>query len=235
MIQLGSTPLDDPMTACHPSLAARETPEGGASHRRARGGQPLRVTGGRLGGRRIRVPPAGVRPTADRVREALFARLGALEGCRALDLYAGSGALGIEALSRGAASAVFVEQSAGGIAVLRANLGSLALDAVARVERADVATALRRLGRAGQHFDLVLLDPPYAESQELERALRALVTSGILAPGAIVVAETTRRHPLPPIEGLEALDARRYGDTVIHWLTPRPVGDAPAPGGARER
>jgi len=193
------------------------------------------VTGGRLGGRRIRVPPAGVRPTADRVREALFARLGALEGCRVLDLYAGSGALGIEALSRGAACAVFVERSAGVLAVLRANLGSLALDAVARVERGDARAALRRLGRAGCRFDLVLLDPPYAESQELERALRALVTSGILAPGAMVVAETSRRPALPPIEGLEALDERRYGDTVIHRLTSRPQRGAPASGGAAER
>jgi len=186
-----------------------------------RGGERLRVTGGRLGGRRIRVPPTpGVRPTADRVREALFARLGDLEGAHVLDLYAGSGALGIEALSRGAASAVFVERSAPVRAVLRANLASLGLDDVAEVAGGDVAAALRRLARDGRRFELVLLDPPYQEAQEAPRALRALATSGILAAGALVVAETSRRAALPPIEGLEPLDERRYGDTVIHRLTP---------------
>ena len=195
----------------------------------------LRVTGGRLGGRRIRVPPkAGVRPTADRVREALFARLSDLDGVHVLDLYAGSGALGIEALSRGAASAVFVERAAPVLAVLRENLGSLGLDGVSEVAVGDATTTVRRLARAGLRFDLVLLDPPYREPLEAVRALRALATSGILAAGALVVAETSRRPALPPIEGLERLDERRYGDTVIHRLTPcSPAGSA-VTGGAGE-
>jgi len=168
------------------------------------------------------------------VREALFARLGDLEGAHVLDLYAGSGALGIEALSRGAASAVFVERSAPVRAVLRANLASLGLDDVAEVVGGDVAAALRRLARDGRSFELVLLDPPYREAQEAPRALRALATSGILAAGALVVAETSRRAALPPIEGLEPLDERRYGDTVIHRLTPDPRAGPAFKGGAGE-
>ena len=193
------------------------------------------MTGGSLRGRRIRVPASGgVRPSADRVREALFARLGDLEGAQVLDLFAGSGALGIEALSRGAAAAVFVERAAAALAVLRANLAELALDGKSEVLRGEASAAVRRLGRAGRRFDLLLLDPPYAATRELAQALRALVTSGILAPGAMVVAETSRRPALPPIEGLTPLDERRYGDTVIHRLTPDPQDGPPATGGSGE-
>jgi pantetheine-phosphate adenylyltransferase len=152
------------------------------------------------------------------VREALFARLGDLEGRRVLDLFAGSGSLGIEALSRGAAHAVFVERSAAACAVLRANLEALALTGSSEVLQVPVDAALRRLARAGRRFDRVLLDPPYAEREALARALRALATSGILAPGALVVVETSRRAALPATPGLEDLDARRYGDTVVHRL-----------------
>lgn len=224
------------ITQCSSRAASRgrETPEGGtlgaglAAFGEATG---LRVTGGRLGGRRIRVPAAGgVRPTADRVREALFARLPDLEGAHVLDLYAGSGALGIEALSRGAVSAVFIERAAPVLAVLRANLQSLDLGGATEVVRGDVAAGVRRLAHAGRRFDLVLLDPPYRDPLEAPRALRALSTSGILAAGALVVVETSRRPALPPIDGLEPLDERRYGDTVIHRLTARP----PAAGGAGE-
>ena len=151
-----------------------------------------------------------------------------------LDLYAGSGALGIESLSRGAAAAVFVERAAAVIAMLRVNLESLGLDDAAEVVRADATAAVRRLARAGRRFDLVLLDPPYREAREAVRALRALATSGILAAGALVVAETSRRPGLPAIEGLERLDERRYGDTVVHrWTRQHPAGPRTT-GGAQE-
>jgi 16S rRNA (guanine966-N2)-methyltransferase len=179
----------------------------------------LRVTGGELRGRRIRVPrSSAVRPTADRVREALFARLGDLDGVRALDLFAGSGALGIEALSRGATQAVFVERSAAVAEVLRANLGDLGVLERAKVVRGDAAGVVRRLAAAGERFDLALLDPPYAELEAMARALRALATSGILAPRATVVVEASRRHAPQAVEGLVPVDERRYGDTVIHRL-----------------
>jgi pantetheine-phosphate adenylyltransferase len=185
------------------------------------------------------VPAAGVRPTSDRVREALFARLGELAGARVLDLYAGSGALGIEALSRGATGAVFVERSAAAAAVLRANLDALGLRDQSQLVRGDVGAAVRRLGRAARRFDLVFLDPPYGSPDEAPKALRTIATSGILAPGATVVVETARGGELPTPEGLERLDERRYGDTVIHrFAAPGEHGrsrgaDAGTPGGTR--
>ena len=177
----------------------------------------MRVTGGTLGGRRLRAAAAGTRPTSDRVRVALFARLGDLEGARVLDLYAGTGALGIEALSRGARGVVFIERAQRSLAVLRANLESLELTTVARILAGESVGGVRRLGREAARFDLALLDPPYAAG-EVGRALEALVASKILAPGALVVVESGRRHPVPGVEGLAPIDERRYGDTVITRL-----------------
>lgn len=174
----------------------------------------LRVTGGRLRGRRFRIPRGGVRPTSDRVREALFGRLSDLDGVSVLDLYAGSGALGIEAISRGARAAVFVERAMRIVAALRENLVVLELEQLARVEPGDVPRVVNRLGRAKERFDLVLVDPPYA-SNEPTRALEALVNSGILGPDAMVVLERAKRHPSPQVRGLSMIDERRYGDTVV--------------------
>ena len=188
-------------------FADRDAGLRGADHR-------LRVTGGRLSGRRFRAPRGGVRPTSDRVREALFGRLGNLEGVRVLDLYAGSGALGIEAISRGAVEATFVEREAPTLVVLRANLAALGIDSIASVAPGDVPAVVRRLGRGKERFDLVLIDPPYA-SEEPTRAFEALVGAAVLAPGAMVVLERDRRHPSPQVDGLSAVDERRYGDTVV--------------------
>jgi 16S rRNA (guanine966-N2)-methyltransferase len=162
-----------------------------------------------------------VRPSADRVREALFARLGDLQGVEALDLYAGTGALGIESLSRGAASVVFVERAPRSLAVLTRNLAVLDLAEHSRVLREDVSRGVRRLGREGLRFGLVLVDPPYGAGED-ERALHALVESGVLAPQGTVVVERSRRHPLPAIAGLERIDERRYGDTVIDRFSAPP-------------
>jgi 16S rRNA (guanine966-N2)-methyltransferase len=169
----------------------------------------VRVIAGELGGRRLRAPRgAATRPTSDRVREALFSMLGDVGGLRVLDLFAGSGALGIEALSRGAAHATFVERSAPALAALRANLASLRLEARARVHAGDALTALRGAGP----YDLVFLDPPYAAAEalasELSRALPA-----VLAAGARVVSESDRRAP--PALALPLARERRYGDTLI--------------------
>lgn len=186
----------------------------------------LRVTGGLLGGRKLQTPPRDVRPSADRVRESLFARLGDLEHTAVLDLYAGSGILGVEAVSRGAASLVCVERSHATLTVLRANLKSLGLDSTARVIAGDVVDAIGALGSAGERFDLVLLDPPYA-SGEAPRALAALVSAQVLNPDAVVVLERSRSHPLPTVAGLESWDERRYGDTVIsRFRVAAPVAEA---------
>ena len=189
----------------------------------------MRVTGGTLGGRRLVAPPTGVRPTADRVREALFARLRDLDGVCVLDLYAGTGALGIEALSRGATRAVFVERSNASLSALRRNLRALELDAHARVVRGDVRGALRRLASEGLRFDLVLADPPY-DDRAIAAPLAQLVSGQLLAPGATVVVERSRRHPLPPVEGLVSRGSRRYGDTEVEWLA---AGESSAHEGER--
>ena len=179
----------------------------------------MRITGGRLAGRRLEVPRADVRPTADRVRESLFGRLGDLAGKRVLDLFAGSGALGFEALSRGAESVVFADRSPLVLATLRKNAERLGVQDVIELRRGEARAVLRRLG-GGHPFDLAFVDPPYASGQ-LAAALGALVEAALLAPEALVVAESDRRHPPGPVEGLAAIDERRYGDTLITWFVPR--------------
>ena len=172
----------------------------------------MRVVAGLYGGRRL-VAPAGsaTRPTSDRVREALFSILGAgVRGARVLDLYAGSGALGIEALSRGAASAVFVDRSPKAIAAIRANLEALAIEA--EVRRMDARAALRPPSSPADPYDLVFLDPPYRRPAELGRELSEALPA-VLAHGARVVSESDRREPLELAFPLA--DERRYGDTII--------------------
>jgi 16S rRNA (guanine966-N2)-methyltransferase len=179
----------------------------------------VRVIGGRFGGRRL-TAPAGrdVRPTADRVREALFSILGPLDDVAVLDLYAGTGALGIEALSRGAARAVFVERDGWAATSLQANLGTLGLaEPEAVLRRADVAAALRDARERGETYDLILCDPPYRLAADLGRTLSDLLPP-LLAAGARVVTESDRRTPLDL--DLSRSDERRYGDTLIRIHVP---------------
>lgn len=173
----------------------------------------MRIISGAMRGRRLRVPPRGVRPTSDRVRESVFARL-ECEGARVLDLYAGSGALGLEALSRGAVRAVFVERSASVRAILEENVSRIADAESARIVAGSAAGAVRRGLHAEQPFDLVFLDPPYA-SDELASVLPALSESSLLAEDAMVVVETAKRHALTLPAGLVVLDEREYGDTRV--------------------
>jgi 16S rRNA (guanine(966)-N(2))-methyltransferase RsmD len=170
------------------------------------------VIAGRFGGRRLVAPPGvATRPTSDRVREALFSVLGAsVEGARVLDLYAGSGALGIEALSRGAAAAVFVDRSPAAIMAIRANLDALGIEADVRRRRAR--EAVRAAAARQEAYDLVFLDPPYRRAAELGRELSEALPA-VLAPGARVVSESDRRELLQL--ALPLTDERRYGDTVI--------------------
>ncbi|HEX8714170.1 MAG TPA: 16S rRNA (guanine(966)-N(2))-methyltransferase RsmD [Solirubrobacteraceae bacterium] len=174
----------------------------------------MRVIAGELGGRRLQAPRGrGTRPTSDRVREALFAMLGDVGGARVLDLFAGSGALGIEALSRGAALAVFVERDAPALRALRANLDALELTPPrASVCATDALAALRSARRRKETYDLLFIDPPYSQARdwgpELSTALPPL-----LRPAARVVVESDRRAPLEL--GLELERERRYGDTTI--------------------
>ena len=166
----------------------------------------MRIVAGRWRGRRLVAPPGrATRPTSDRVREALFSILGPLDGERVLDLYAGSGALGLEALSRGAAHATLVERAPPALRALRANVEALGADAT--VIAADVARFLRDAGESGALYDLVFLDPPYRAN------IGEISLPPVLASGARVVAESDRRSPLDlPIP---VTDERRYGDTLI--------------------
>ncbi len=171
----------------------------------------MRVVAGRHGGRRLAAPRgAHTRPTSERVREALFSALGDVSGARVLDLFAGSGALGIEALSRGAAEATFVDSSAAAARAVRANLASLGIDA--EVQRADARASLRAARKRGRQYDLVLIDPPYRRASALAGDLAGALPP-LLAPGARVVVESDRRAPLEL--DIPLLDERRYGDTLI--------------------
>lgn len=176
----------------------------------------MRIIAGAARGRRLRVPPgAGTRPTADRVREALFSSLQAhLPGARVLDLYAGAGGLGLEALSRGAAEVVLVESDRRALDVLRANVEVVGLGG-ARVVAADVGRALAGTEAPGP-FDLVLLDPPYRlDDDALAQVLAAV--AGRLAPDGVVVVERDARSAPPrwPAD-LRPRAPRRYGDTALH-------------------
>jgi 16S rRNA (guanine966-N2)-methyltransferase len=179
----------------------------------------MRVIAGRYGGRRLAAPRgAATRPTGDRVREALFALLGPLDGLVVLDLFAGSGALGIEALSRAARRAVFVDSAPAAVRAVRENLAALGVtEQQAEVRRQDARAHLRGARAAGRQYDLVFLDPPYRLAAGLGRELSPLL-AGLLAPGGRVVGESDRRAPLA-LE-LPVTDERRYGDTLIRIHEP---------------
>jgi 16S rRNA (guanine966-N2)-methyltransferase len=171
----------------------------------------MRVIAGSHRGRTLYAPRGrATRPTSDRVREAVFSILGEIGGTTVLDLFAGSGALAIEALSRGASGATLVDSSQAAIEAIRRNLDALGIDA--EVVRADALAWCEQAKRRARQYDLVFLDPPYRHGSPLGARLTAAL-SGLLTPGARVVAESDRRQPL----GLELpmLDERRYGDTLI--------------------
>jgi 16S rRNA (guanine966-N2)-methyltransferase len=160
-----------------------------------------------------------VRPTSERVREALFARLGPLPGGAVLDLFAGSGALGFEALSRGAATCLFADDAAASIACVRANIRALGLEGRATVRRADFKRVLRDSSRGGVRYDLVLLDPPYEAAAGYAAALGELLPA-VLAPGALIVIESA--HGLELALDLPAEPPRRYGASTIQIIRNAP-------------
>jgi 16S rRNA (guanine966-N2)-methyltransferase len=186
----------------------------------------MRVIAGRLGGRRLSAPKgSSTRPTSDRVREALFSVLGDLTGASVLDLYAGTGALGIEALSRGARRALFVESARPALAVLRKNIEDLGLTAEAHAVAQPVARAIDRIAQEGP-FDLILLDPPYAALAEAATVLNALMDRGspgeglagpILAAGGTLVLEHASRDAPPSLKGLTRTSTRSYGEASLSF------------------
>jgi 16S rRNA (guanine966-N2)-methyltransferase len=179
----------------------------------------VRIVAGRFGGRRLKAPKGeATRPTADRVKEALFSVLGPLDGAVVADVFAGTGALGIEALSRGATRAVFIEKSPKALEALRENLTMLAL---AEPEATVVTTAAerstKRLTELGP-FDLVLLDPPYAQMTLAVRVLDDIAVAGAIAPtGRAVLEHAVNDEPAPERWALD--ERRRYGDTALSLFT----------------
>jgi 16S rRNA (guanine966-N2)-methyltransferase len=177
----------------------------------------MRLTGGLDRGRGLIAPRgARTRPTAAKVREAIFNILGPPPDGNVLDLYAGTGALGIEALSRGAARAVFVEREHGALTALRRNLRELELEDRATVVGADVRSALRRVAAGGQRFYWVFVDPPYV--RDTEAVLAELSGADLLTTCAVAVIEHDRRHRPPASVGdLFLTDRRQYGDTELSF------------------
>jgi 16S rRNA (guanine966-N2)-methyltransferase len=186
----------------------------------------MRVVGGRLRGRNIASPSSNdIRPTQDRLRESLFNILmhayeNPIEGTRVLDLFAGTGALGIEAISRGAAFALFIDNGAEARALLRNNVEALGLGGVTKVFRRDATN----LGPAYpvEPFSLVFLDPPYGRGLS-DKSLASLREGGWLTPDALVIAEESMAAALKAPEGYEELERRAYDDTEFVFLRPSKI------------
>jgi 16S rRNA (guanine966-N2)-methyltransferase len=180
----------------------------------------MRIIAGKFRGRKLAVPKGlDVRPTADRVKEALFSILGyQVVGATVLDLFAGAGALGLEALSRGAERVVFVEQRPKSIDAIRANLDAVVAADQAGIVRQDLTRGLGLAAGQGP-YHLVFLDPPYGQGL-LDIVLPHLVGPEILDPDAIVVTEISAKETLVPPDGLEIADTRKYGRTALVFLRP---------------
>jgi 16S rRNA (guanine966-N2)-methyltransferase len=194
-----------------------------------------RVISGEAGGRRLAVPDGrDTRPTSDRAREGLFATItsitGPLDGARVLDLYAGSGAVGLEALSRGAGHVLLVEQGARAVRVIRENIEAIGLPGA--VLAADRVERLLARGPDGDRYGIVFADPPYALADAaVRRVLDLLAGGGWLAPGALVIVErATRSGPVSWPDGFTPDRDRRYGEATF-WYSLAP--DTPAPAGER--
>jgi 16S rRNA (guanine966-N2)-methyltransferase len=181
----------------------------------------MRIVGGEFRGRPLATPrDQSIRPTTDRAREALFNVLAhrfadRVEGARVLDLFAGTGALGLEALSRGAAYGVFIEESAPGRGLIRSNVEAFGLTGRTKIFRRD-ATALGEAGTIAP-FGLVFADPPYGRGLG-ERALRSALAGGWLADRALCIVEEAVSSPFEPGPEFELLDERSYGETIIRFL-----------------
>ncbi|MBB5518311.1 16S rRNA (guanine(966)-N(2))-methyltransferase RsmD [Amphiplicatus metriothermophilus] len=180
----------------------------------------MRIVGGRFSGRRVVVPKgADTRPTADRTREALFNILShredfSFDGARAIDLFAGSGALGLEALSRGAVWCLFVETDAAARGAIRDNIEALGLFGCARIHRRSATALGPKPAGVGAPFTIAFLDPPYRKSLA-PPALEALKAGGWLAPGALAVVEQGEDESPVAVQGFEEIDRRRYGEAQI--------------------
>jgi len=186
----------------------------------------MRIIAGASKGRKLATPKSqSIRPTSDRVKESLFNILGSeVEGKVVLDLFAGTGNLGIEALSRGAERVIFVEKGRKALQLIQRNIAQIGLEGRVEIIPRDANRAIGILMEKGEIFDLILMDPPY-EKGLIKRTLLKLISHPIYATGSILVIEHDRREPMPDtLEGWNLVRERRLGDTVISFLTPRDKG-----------
>lgn len=183
----------------------------------------MRVISGKAKGHKLYAPSsARLRPALDRVKEAIFNILFDVSETRVLDLFAGCGSIGIEALSRGAAFAVFVEEWRPATDSIRRNLSHCKLDQLARIMSMQVSKAIKRLERDGEEFDLIFVDPPYMKDL-VNPTLRLIAASSIAKPDSIIVVEHSPKEPIGEICNLALTDKRKYGQTSVAFLkrTPR--------------
>jgi len=186
----------------------------------------MRVIAGTHRGRRLRAPRgAATRPTSDRVREAIFSIIGDCTDLRVLDLFAGSGAMGIEALSRGARSVTFIEGAPEAAACIRANLAALALTKSARVVVRDWSVAVSQEAKRGAIYDLCVIDPPYSVVAGVSSTIAGALAP-LLAEYATVILEGPAQGPVPTMDGIRVIDRsdRSYGSTRVSILRVRGAG-----------
>ena len=180
----------------------------------------MRVIAGKAKGHKLVTPSSDrVRPALDQVKEAIFNILFDVEGLRVLDLFVGSGSIGVEALSRGASEAVFVEEWSKAVAAIKRNLKHCKLEEGARVMGKTVEKAIGILGKEGGAFDLIFVDPPYGKDM-VNPTLRLLAGSPLLKEGGRVIVEHHPKEPIESIAGLCLTDTRKYGQTLVSFLSP---------------
>jgi len=181
----------------------------------------MRVVGGIKKGKTLasfKYP--SIKPTKDSVREAIFNVLGQdLSGKKVLDLFAGTGAMGIEALSRGASLCAFVDNNQGAVEVIKKNIGLCGFDNTAKVFKKDVKDSIRYLKKEGAMFNVIFIDAPYADISLAYDTLKDISGSGLLGPGGTIVCEASKRFPLKEAMGGLAIEKeKRYGDTLVYFL-----------------
>ncbi len=180
----------------------------------------MRITGGaRRGTRLATFGHRLIRPTTDRVREAIFNVLGQrLDGKKVLDLFAGTGAMAIEALSRGAEEATLVDRSTRAIDVIRRNLKICGYTDRARVVKKDTIAAIKELSERGETFDIIFIDAPYGEPELTARTVKTIAETSVLATEGVIVCESSKRHEVEAPEGVRILKEKRYGDTMVYFM-----------------
>lgn len=178
----------------------------------------MRVTGGLFKGRRLAAPKSGrIRPALDQVKEAVFNILGDISGVKVLDLFAGTGSIGIEALSRGAKECVFVDESREAISIIRENLRRLGIEQNAIVFAKSASIAVRVLGRRGEQFDLIFIDPPYLKNL-VNSTVEKIDEYKLLKQGGTIVIEHHPKEPVLKHKAFEISDRRKYGQTVVTFM-----------------